>query len=169
MFPIDATTTIVDNPNNNAVLLSATTTDRTILKTSINCQIKSVDTHIMNGTNYVYDWENTDISTIENFTQHVVPASTTVTYTETATQHCSVQLVYVNRNREKVPDPYPYATSTLPQYASSTTSSTTVVVQAGYNGASYMEWLAMCCVIIVPLYYLFFRALFRKPKPQRMI
>lgn len=100
IFPNDAITYNIDNPSNGATLLSAVNYLRTILYAHLSCRNNTagVDNHIRigaSGSDFVIDSEyNKEISV---FSTETIPLNTAVVFTESVTDHCQVEIIYIPR------------------------------------------------------------------------
>lgn len=139
MFPRDAITLTIDDPASGSTILAGTSTVRTVLFTSVACQTKSGDLHIMAGSKYIYDFENSDAFNVAIPMQNTVPVSTAITYTESSTNHCSVQLTYVDRDRSKTFDPQLSESSTTVTIGTTTISvGTSTMTTTDYAQISFI-------------------------------
>jgi hypothetical protein len=155
MFPRDTLSLIVDNPNNNTVLLTASTSPLTILMTRLSCQSAGGDVHLKIGsstsTNYLLDYEDPLTHYQQDFQNYVLASNTSIVYGETLVSHCFITIMYVNRDRRVTFDPA-LASSTVSTSTGYSIGTTTVNYVPEMTTESYIY---MILAVVGLLLYIF--------------
>lgn len=159
MFPRDTQSYIVDNPNNNTILLTATSTPLTILMTRVSCQTAAGDVHLKIGsstsTNYLLDYEDPLTHYQQDFQHYVLPVGQSIVYGETIASHCFITLLYVPRDRGVTFDPES-ASSTPITIGTSTTQislgSTTLNVVPQMTTESYIYMILATVAVLIYIF-----------------
>lgn len=107
MFPRDAITTLVNNPNNNTVILSTST--RTLLYSKMDCESNVGLLNLTTGSNSYLIRKGGGSIDVETFSPLVT--SNSLIYTEASARDCLITVTYVNRDRTITVDPPLSATS----------------------------------------------------------
>jgi len=144
IFPQDTITFNVDNPSAGATLLTSVPFPRTILYAHLSCREQNPDVHIRigsSGSDYVIDSERTPL--IDIFTTETLASGTPLTYDESASAHCQVQVNYINRLLASTsPETYLCSNCIGGVIATTTTSTSSSLTMINSNNIEKISYIA---------------------------